>query len=145
MSLVNSFAKIITKVLAERLAPWLNDLVSMSQNAFIKKRCIYDNFLYVQNIIRALHKSKRPSLFVKLDISRGFDSITCPFLLEVMAALGFGKKWRNWMATLLATTSSKVLLNGIPRIFFDMQETFAKETLYPLCSSSWLSTRYTKS
>jgi hypothetical protein len=60
----------------------------MSQNAFIKKRCIYDNFLYVQNIIRALHKSKRPSLFVKLDISRGFDSITCPFLLEVMAVKG---------------------------------------------------------
>jgi hypothetical protein len=46
ISLINSLAKIITKVLADRLAPRLNDLVSTCQNAFIKKRCIHDNFLY---------------------------------------------------------------------------------------------------
>jgi hypothetical protein len=42
--LINSLAKIITKVLAERLAPKLGQLVSRSQNAFIKGRCIHDNF-----------------------------------------------------------------------------------------------------
>lgn len=29
-------------------------------------------------------------------------------------ALGFGTRWRDWIATLLATSSSKVLLNGVP-------------------------------
>jgi len=37
ISLINSFAKIITKLLADRLAPRMNELVSGSQNAFIKK------------------------------------------------------------------------------------------------------------
>jgi hypothetical protein len=46
ISLINSVAKIITKVLANRLAPHMNELVSHAQNAFIKKRCIHDNFLY---------------------------------------------------------------------------------------------------
>jgi hypothetical protein len=79
ISLINSLAKIITKILADRLAPRLNELVSGCQNAFIQKRCIHDNFLYVQNVIKALHKAKRPSLFIKLDISKSFDSMSWVF------------------------------------------------------------------
>ena len=78
-----------------------------------KKCCIHDNFVYVQSVIKALHKSKRPALFIKLDISKAFDSLSWVFLLEVMKALGFGQKWRDWITTLLATSSSRVLLNGI--------------------------------
>jgi hypothetical protein len=114
ISLINSLAKIITKTLADRLAPSLQDLVSRCQNAFIKKRCIHDNFIYVQSVIKALHKAKRPSLFIKLDISKAFDSVSWVFFLEVMQALGFGQRWRDWIATLLATSSSKILLNSIP-------------------------------
>ena len=114
ISLINSLAKLITKILADRLAPKLNDLVSGCQNAFIKKRCIHDNFVYVQNVIKALHKAKRPTLFIKLDISKAFDSISWVYLLETLQALGFGQKWRDWIATLLATSSSRVLLNGTP-------------------------------
>jgi len=55
ISLINSFAKIITKLLADRLAPRMNELVSGSQNAFIKKCYIHDNFVYVQSVIKALH------------------------------------------------------------------------------------------
>jgi hypothetical protein len=48
ISLVHSFAKLITKILASRLASRLNDLVSPNQNAFIKGRFIQDNFMLVQ-------------------------------------------------------------------------------------------------
>lgn len=114
ISLINSLAKIITKILADRLAPKLNELIPTCQNAFIKKRCIHDNFLYVQNVIKALHKAKRPSLFIKLDISKAFDSVSWVYLLETLTALGFGQRWRDWIATLLATSSSRILLNGAP-------------------------------
>jgi hypothetical protein len=58
ISLIHSIAKIFSKLLANRLAPFLNNLVSKSQSAFIRKRCIQDNFLYVQNVVRRLHKQK---------------------------------------------------------------------------------------
>jgi hypothetical protein len=114
ISLINSVAKIITKILANRLAPKMNELVSGAQNAFIKKRCIHDNFIYSQRVIQLLHRKKKSALFIKLDISKAFDSISWQFLLEVMQALGFSTKWRDWIATLLGTASSKVLVNGIP-------------------------------
>jgi hypothetical protein len=48
ISLTHNFAKIISKILANRLGPELNHLVSINQTTFIKKRCIHDNFVYVQ-------------------------------------------------------------------------------------------------
>lgn len=47
ISLINSVAKIFSKLLANGLAPLLDSLVSNCQSAFIKKRSIHDNFLYV--------------------------------------------------------------------------------------------------
>ena len=37
-----------------------------------------------------------------------------PFLLEVMQRLGFGPIWRDLVSGLLASSSTQVLLNGIP-------------------------------
>ena len=92
ISLINSVVKIITKILASRLAPKLDNVVSNAQNAFIRKRCIHGNFIYAQKVIQTLHKKNNPALFIKLDISEAFDSISWPYLLEVLQALGFSQK-----------------------------------------------------
>jgi hypothetical protein len=47
-SLIHSFAKLVTKVLAVRLSTYINKLIAASQSAFIKGRCIQDNFVYVR-------------------------------------------------------------------------------------------------
>jgi hypothetical protein len=112
ISLINSFMKILTKILANRLALRMNEIVSTAQNAFIQKHSIHDNFLYVQKVIQKLHKNNQPVLFVKLDISKAFDSINWAYLLEVLRALGFSQKWRNWIATILGSSSSKIIING---------------------------------
>lgn len=38
-------------------------------------RCTHDNYMLVQQTIKSLHKHKVPSLFLKLDISKAFDSV----------------------------------------------------------------------
>lgn len=47
ISLVHSFAKLLTKIMANRLAPKLDEIVSKNQSAFIRGRSIHDNFLLV--------------------------------------------------------------------------------------------------
>jgi hypothetical protein len=95
ISLTHSFAKIISKLLANRLSPELDHLISINQSAFIKKRCIHDNFIYVQEVIKDLHKKKISALFMKLDISKAFDAVNWAYLLSIMEHLGFGMRWRN--------------------------------------------------
>ena len=48
ISLVHSFAKLVTKVLANGLAKKLNEIVSPNQSVVIKGRFIQDNFMLVQ-------------------------------------------------------------------------------------------------
>jgi mannosylglycoprotein endo-beta-mannosidase len=113
ISLIHAIAKIIAKVLALRLGPLMDDLVSSAQSAFIKKRSIHDNFLYVKNLAKRLHKSKTPSLLFKLDIRKAFDSIRWEYILDLLRRRGFPAQFRNWITALLSTASSRVILNGI--------------------------------
>lgn len=48
ISLIHLVAKIFAKVLSLCHAPKLNSLVSVSQNAFIPGRSLYDNFILVR-------------------------------------------------------------------------------------------------
>lgn len=113
ISLSHTIAKLISKCLASRLAPELISLISRAQSAFIKRRSIQDNFLYTQNLVRALHRNKQSGLFLKLDIAKAFDSVRWDFLMEVLEHFGFGSMWRNRVSALLASSSSAVLLNGV--------------------------------
>jgi hypothetical protein len=84
ISLVHSFAKLITKVLANRLASRLHGMVLSNQSAFIKGRFIQDNFMLMQQISRFLHQQKQSRFLFKLDIFKALDSISWAFLLKVM-------------------------------------------------------------
>jgi hypothetical protein len=114
ISLVYSFAKLITKLLANRLASHHDNMVSQNQSAFIKGRSILDNFMLVQQTTIMLHQKNCARILLKLDITKAFDSVSWPFLLEVMKHLGFGQIWCDIISTLLASASSQVLLNGAP-------------------------------
>jgi hypothetical protein len=73
ISLVHSFAKLVTKVLANRLAGKLNDMISPIQSAFMKGRFIQDNFMLVQQTARFLNQQKQSRILLKLDVSKAFD------------------------------------------------------------------------
>jgi len=117
ISLVHNFAKLVTKVLANRLAGRLDEMVSPNQSAFIKKRFIQDNFMMVQQTVKFLHNQKQPRILLKLDITKAFDSVSWAFLLEVLRKLGFGSRWRDLVCALLTSSSTQVLLNGTPGDF----------------------------
>lgn len=70
--------------------------------------------MLVQQTARPFHQQKRPRLLLKLDITKAFDSVSWPFLIEVMKYLGFGQIWRDIICGLLSSSSTQVLLNGIP-------------------------------
>jgi hypothetical protein len=107
ISLVHSFAKLVTKIMANRLAGRLNEMVPPIQSAFIKGRFIQDNFMLVQQTTRFLQQQKQPRLLLKLDISKAFDSVSWPFLLEVLQHMGFRQIWRDIISGLLCTSTTQ--------------------------------------
>nr|XP_020165808.1 uncharacterized protein LOC109751329 [Aegilops tauschii subsp. strangulata] len=111
ISLIHLVAKLVAKVLALRLAPRLGELLSVNQSAFIAGRCIHDNFMLVQHTARHLHQAGAHRVLLKLDISKAFDSVSWPFLLEILPHLGFSRRWCEWVTILLSTASTRVIMN----------------------------------
>jgi hypothetical protein len=95
ISLIHIVGKLISKVLDNKLGPKLVDLVHPSQSAFIKNKFIQDNFRFVHASTKLLHARKHPSLLIKEDITRAFDSVAWSFLIEVLQHMGFNQTWIN--------------------------------------------------
>jgi hypothetical protein len=66
----------------------------------------------MQQVVKGIHKKKILAIFIKLDISKSFDSVNWPYMLEILSHLGFGGTWINWISILWCTASSYFLLNG---------------------------------
>jgi hypothetical protein len=84
ISLIHLIGKLISKILANCLAPRLNSLVHSNQSAFVKGRSIHDSFRYVQASARQLFLRKKPSILFKVDISKAFDLVAWSFLMELL-------------------------------------------------------------
>jgi hypothetical protein len=55
-----------------------------NQSAFIKGRALYDNFRMVQLFAKSLHSHRKPIVLLKIDITRVFDTVSWPFLFDVL-------------------------------------------------------------
>ena len=88
--------KIISKVIANRLKPLLNSIVSKTQSAFIADRLITNNILIA---FESLHYMKTSSsgkegfMTLKLDMSKAYDRVEWSFLEKIMLKMGFQDSW----------------------------------------------------
>jgi hypothetical protein len=117
ISLIQIIGKLISKIFANRLAGKLLDMVHRSQSPFISGCYIQDNFQFVHVAAKLLHAHRKSCLLVKIDIVHAFDSVAWQFLLEVLEFIGFLQAWRGWVSLLLPSSSTKVMLNGVPGDF----------------------------
>lgn len=100
--------------MANRLAPKLDALVARNQSAFIKGRSIHDNFRTVRLSCKLMHVKRAKCVLLKIDVAKAFDTVAWTFMLEVLEHMGFGRRWRDWIALLLGTSNTKIFLNGQP-------------------------------
>lgn len=91
ISLANVAYKIISKILAERMKPWLHNIITENQSAFIPDRLITDNVLISHELMHSLHMKNLKNKFMslKLDIAKAFDKVEWSFIDLVMEKMGF--------------------------------------------------------
>ena len=116
ISLCNIAYKIISKVLAERLKPWLHYLISDHQSALIQGRLITHNVIITHELLHSLRTKKIKTSFmaVKLDITKAFDKVDWTSLKAILKRIGFADQWCNWVMKCVTTVSYSALINGEP-------------------------------
>lgn len=122
ISLINCTLKILLKLLATRLKPMLNILVSEVQFAFVQGRHITDCIFIVNEMTHSMQQNLTQGAIFKVDFEKAFDSIRWDFLTQILELQGFGSKWIGWIMSILSTTRLSILINGSPTREFTMSK-----------------------
>ena len=98
ISYYNVIYKCITKILSNRMLPFLGDLVGMNQSAFIPSRSIFENVLLAQEIVINYHKGNgKPRCTLKVDLMKAYDSVNWEFMIYCLHCFGFPEKFLSWI------------------------------------------------
>lgn len=75
IALCNTIYKLLSKTLANRMQKLLPTIFSKEQTGFVQERSIYDRIIIAQEAIHSTQMNKKPSIFIKLDISKAYDRV----------------------------------------------------------------------
>ncbi|XP_050217747.1 uncharacterized protein LOC126668601 [Mercurialis annua] len=122
ISLINGVFKILSKLLANRLAPILPALISENQFGFIKGRSIHDCHSIATEVVNLCCNRREKTLLIKLDFHKAFDSVSWLFILKILEEMHFDTTWIQWIKSLLGSSQLSVLINGSPSDNFYMEK-----------------------
>jgi len=119
IAMANFKFKVISKIIADRLAQILPSLVSNNQKGFIQGRNIKDCVFLASEAINLLHKKTYAgNIALKIDITKAFDTLDWKFLLKVLNCFGFNSTFCKWIETILSSNTLSISINGAQHGYF---------------------------
>ena len=118
IALCNVVYKIITKLIVERLKPFLGPLISGEQGGFVDGRLILDGVVIASEVVHSMANSKEKAMFIKLDMAKAYDRVRWEFLQKILLKFGFAVEWVEWVLCYVTSSSFSILINGEPSELF---------------------------
>lgn len=119
IALCNVIYKIITSLIAKRLKPLLDKLISAEQTGFVEGRQILDGLVVTQEVIHSLKVKKQKGMMIKLDFSKAYDRLNWNYLEKVLESFGFNRRWIAWIHSLISSPNFSILVNRTPTKTFN--------------------------
>ena len=114
ISLIGCVYKVVSKLLANRLALVLLHLIDERQTTFMKGRHILHGVMIANEVIAEAKSKNKPCMFFKVDFEKAYDSVSWGFLNYMMMRMDFCERWRKWIHGCLSSASISILINGSP-------------------------------
>ncbi len=118
ITLLNSDYKILTRVMAVRLANVADSLVHSDQAAFIPGRTIFGHIKLSKSIIEYADAVESNGAIVALDQEKAYDMISHEYLWAVLRKLNFPENFIKTVRNLYEKAESCVMVNGSESTFY---------------------------
>lgn len=94
LSMCNILNKIFSKVIANRMACLLPNMIFLEQSAFVKGREIVDNIILALELVTYMGCNNRGrNVAIKLNMEKAYDWVDWRYMIWVLRAFGFGEEW----------------------------------------------------
>lgn len=118
ISLRNLVYKLISKIILNRIKPFLDSGLSKEQFGFLSNRQILDAVGVAQECLHSIKQKKMKVAVLKLDLMKAFDRVDWTFLRLILLQAGLPFEVVNWIMGCVSSANFSVLINGHPSDFF---------------------------
>ena len=112
ITLLNTDYKIIEKVIANKMIPALEQIISKDQRGFMKERRISVNIRKLLDIMHYVEREDIEALVLSLDFVKCFDKCSFSILHGSLEYFGFGEVVKIWTKILYKDYSVRIQNNG---------------------------------
>ena len=101
LCLLNSYYKLISGAISERIKPTLDTLINGDQKGFVEGRYIGEVIRTTYDIIQYAKKFNKTGLLLLIDFEKAYDSISFKFINKTLQSFNFGEDLIKWVNILL--------------------------------------------
>lgn len=114
LSMINTDAKLFTKLLANRFQKHMARIINPYQTGFLHNRLISDNGWITQSLMAHLQHTDKdnPAVGILLDQEKAYDRVHPDYLHKTMLHMGFPDQIVDLISDLFFTTKIHISLNG---------------------------------
>jgi len=112
LTLLNSDYKILARVIAYRLKPILQDIISPQQHCGIQVTSIFEAVATIRDVIAYAETSQTSLCVISLDFQAAFDRISHQYLVETLRAYGFSESFIRRIMGLYRIATSEIHISG---------------------------------
>ncbi len=123
VSLLNTDAKILAKMLARCLENIIPSIISTDQTGFMKNRY---SFFNIRRLLNILYCPTPPDhgdieVILSLDAEKAFDRVEWDYLFKTLEAFNFGPKFISWIRILYTVPVAAVRTNNNLSTYFELK------------------------
>ena len=101
MTLLETFYKIISATLANRIKPVLDSIIGKHQKAYIPGRYIAECTRNTYDLFNYAKVNNTPGMLLMIDFEKAFDSVDFWFLVTTLELFEFGEYFITWVKIIL--------------------------------------------
>ena len=101
LTLLETFYKLISATLANRIKPVLNTIIGHHQKAYVPGRYIAECTRNTYDLFSYAKTNNLPGMMLLIDFEKAFDSVDFGFLVATLEMFGFGEYFVNWIKIIL--------------------------------------------